>query len=171
MYLWTFFDDVRNSIDLSATRKLADLKSFQQQKYHALIQNDWTNMIERVNIFGKEIKFNLVNQKVPRLTKKEMEDHFRQKETVISMLTNKIMLINKEKYVPHILKEIQNNIDNIYYNGIVVKEQLLFLNKTCFFLPWIEDDVIFKNCNQETSFGKLIVVNSFIDRQSIESIL
>ena len=171
MYLWIFFDNLRNSIDLSVSRKIASLKSLQAQKYNSIIQNDWSHMIEKVCLYEKQAKFNLAMNKRSRLSKQELESHFDKKEDVIANLVNRIASIHDEMYTPQILKEIQNNIDNIYFNGIVKKEQLLFDNKTCFFLSFIEDDIIFKACSKDTSFGKLILLNKYIDKHSIDSVL
>ena len=171
MHLWNFFDNLRNSIDLAVSRKLASLNSLQKAMFTSTIQTDWSYMIDKIGLYEKEAKFNLAMLKLPRLSKQELESHFCKKEGIIANLVNKMTSLQEGKFTPQILKEIQTNIDNIYYNGIVKKEHQMLLNKTCFFLSYIEDDIIFKACNHETSFGKLVVLNKYIDRRSVDSIL
>lgn len=170
LYAWSFFDSLRNQIDIEVNNKLTKLKSLDKERCQPIINESWQTVIERVNEFEKECKFNLTtNKSISNLTREELGEHFKQKEQILACLSEKVAKLNPEKYGPVILKEIQANIDNIYLNGVAKKEKVLFMNKTIFFLPWKENE-IFVNMDPQTSFGKLVLVrNQHVDQLSIET--
>ena len=175
MYAWDLFEHVRSQIDIAYHKKLISLKTLEKQQYTTQLQEAWIKQIEKVQKFQYESKFSLLNRSetVTSITKEQIYQHFKQKEINVNTLIEKINSITtkSDKLIAQILKEIELNINNVYFNGIVKREQTFMANKTLYFFNWQDDYMFRNNLSNNISFGKLIIVtNKYIDKRTINSI-
>ena len=175
MYAWDLFEHVRSQIDIAYHKKLISLKTLEKQQYTTQLQEAWIKQIEKVQKFQYESKFSLLNRSetVTSITKEQIYQHFKQKEINVNTLIEKINSITtkSDKLIAQILKEIELNINNVYFNGIVKREQTFMANKTLYFFNWQDDYMFRNNLSNNISFGKLIIfTNKYIDKRTINSI-
>lgn len=175
MYAWDLFEHVRSQIDIAYHKKLISLKTLEKQQYTTQLQEAWIKQIEKVQKFQYESKFSLLNrtETATSITKEQIHQHFKQKEKNVNTLIEKINSITtkSDKLIAQILKEIELNINNVYFNGIVKREQTFMANKTLYFFNWQDDFMFRNNLSNNISFGKLIIVtNKYIDKRTINSI-
>ncbi len=174
MYAWDLFEHVRSQIDIAYHKKLISLKTLEKQQHTTQLQEAWLKQIEKVQKFQYESKFSLLNrtETATSITKEQIYQHFKQKEKNVNELIHKINSITtkSDKLIAQIIREIELNISNVYFNGIVKREQTFMANKTLYFFNW-QDDYMFRNLTNNISFGKLIIVtNKYIDKRTINSI-
>lgn len=169
LYMWTFFDNLRNQIDLVVNQKLSKLQTENKEQNQAEITKSWEEIIIKIKQFEEECRFH-INKLEPTFTKPKIYEHFKQKEETLFALCVKAELNRSDRIAPIIINEIQSNIDNIYYNGIIKKEPMLFMNKAVIFLT-LQNNEVFKNMSEKTSFGKLVfITNKYIDQETIASL-
>jgi hypothetical protein len=174
MYAWDLFEHVRSQIDIAYHKKLISLKTLEKQQYTIQLQEAWIKQIEKVQKFQYESKFSLLNrtETATSITKEQIYQHFKQKEKNVNTLIEKINSITtkSDKLIAQILKKIELNINNVYFNGIVKREQIFMANKTLYFFDWQDDNMFRNNLSNNISFGKLIIVtNKYIDKRTINS--
>lgn len=132
LYLWTYFDEFKRSIDIAFTNK--ELQETDDQ-VKEMINNNWLEMIDKITSYENECKKNL----------------FKNISLIKQQTTNQIDTINKslndlktyEKVTKNIIvnkaiKRLYEEIIELIDDVLFTIGKILFLNKTIIFLDRAE---------------------------------
>ncbi len=154
-YIYNYFSDLRNEIDLVANSQLMDDDT--PANNNEIITDNWIEIIDLIKFFEKECnQMRSLKNSLTEIAKAHL---------VIDFIHKKINENSNQLDKIEVFKEIDQLLDSELFK----LEKRLFCNKTMFFLDRQKNDCL-KSMPKE-KIGKLIfVTNEYFSRKSIENL-
>jgi hypothetical protein len=159
-YIYNYFSDLRNEVDLAANSELAANDNKDQIKESELTDN-WIALIDQIKSYEKEC---LSSRTICNSIAEQVKAH-----RCVEMVNRKLNELNSQADK----NEAFQNIDHLLDEEIYKIEKSLFCNKTMIFLDKnkCELKALFNKMNLNVTLGKLIfITNEYFGKLSIETL-
>ena len=167
LYIWNHFSSIRAEIDLSANQHLINHKLNNLEENQLL--DNWLLMIDHVNL--------LENETVNHFTKGLSCSNL---ETRLNLIENE--LSNQETIKLNIVKDMLNEVFKKLEKILFMNRTILFVDKDEYFkteairiqekkdnefVHYYKIDInLFDKMDQNTTFGKLIILNEYFSKEN-----